>query len=243
MKSYLTGSHGVAEALKRGRGVLYIARDGGRAAALARLAADHGVPVRRTDERSLARMVNSDDLRGYALETDGAPESSRIRTLDDLWPRLGDAALAVVLDGVTDPRNLGAVLRAADQFAADVVLIPRRRSAHRDADSVSRTSAGAVEWVPLIEVANIPRILGELKDHGFWIWGADLEGQPAPEASLGGRTAVVLGREGEGLHRLVREGCDGTVRIPTGGKLDSLNVATASGVLMYEVRRQQGFPY
>ena len=87
------------------------------------------------------------------------------------------------------------------------------------------------------------RALGELKKMGFWIWGADMAGEQAPDITLTGRTALIMGREGEGLHRLIKENCDGLIRIPTGGRLDSLNVATAAGILMFETRRQQKFPY
>ncbi|MDT8298843.1 MAG: RNA methyltransferase, partial [Spirochaetaceae bacterium] len=100
-----------------------------------------------------------------------------------------------------------------------------------------------VEWVPLIEVTNMARALEEFKKKGFWIWGADMDGEASSKVNLKGKTALVMGREGEGLHQLVKDGCDGLIRIPTGGRLDSLNVATAAGILMYESRRQQGFPY
>ncbi|MDF1569723.1 MAG: 23S rRNA (guanosine(2251)-2'-O)-methyltransferase RlmB [Spirochaetaceae bacterium] len=243
MKTYLTGANGVAEAIKRGRGILYISRKAGRAASLAELAAKHGVTVKNVSSDDILRLIPGIEHRGYALETDSPAGVSRIRSLEDLWPTVGENALVMLLDGITDPRNLGAVMRAADQFGADAVVVPRRRSAGADADTLSRSSAGAVEWVPLIEVTNMARALEEFKKKGFWIWGADMDGEASSKVNLKGKTALVMGREGEGLHQLVKDGCDGLIRIPTGGRLDSLNVATAAGILMYESRRQQGFPY
>lgn len=222
--------------------MLYVSRKTGRAEELAELAKRRGVSVRRVSDKELASLAG-DGHRGFALETHGMSGEGRIRTLDELISGVEENALVLLLDGITDPRNLGAVLRAADQFAAAAVVVPRRRSAGKDADSVSRASSGAVEWVPCIEVPNMARACEELKKGGFWIWGADMAGSPTPSVNLSGHTALVMGREGEGLHRLIKDRCDGLIRIPTGGRLDSLNVATAAGILMYEARRQQSFPY
>jgi len=243
MKVYLTGANGIGEALKKGRGTLYLSRKSGRGTSLAELAEKHGVTLRRVGDDEISRLVNNGEHRGYVLETDSELSSGGIRSPEDLSSIPGDNILVIVLDGITDPRNLGAVMRAADQFGASAVIIPKRRSAGSDADTLSRSSAGAVEWVPLLEVSNISRSLAELKEMGFWIWGADMSGGRAPEVNLKGKTALVMGREGEGLHRLVKETCDGLIKIPTGGRLDSLNVATAAGILMYEARRQQKFSY
>jgi len=243
MKVYLTGANGVGEAIKKGKGTLFLSRKTGRGASLAELAEKYGVTLRRVGDDDISRLVGNREHRGYALETDGAQLTGGITLLEDLSSVTGDNVLVMVLDGITDPRNLGAVLRAADQFGAAAVVIPKRRSAGSDADTLSRSSAGAVEWVPLLEVSNLSRALASLKDMGFWIWGADMSGDRAPEVNLKGKTVLVMGREGEGLHRLVKEGCDGLIKIPTGGKLDSLNVATAAGILMYETRRQQKFIY
>ena len=243
MKVYLTGANGIAEAVKKGRGTLFLSRKTGRGASLAELAAKHGVKVRRVADDEISRLLGSREHRGFALESDGGLNPGRIRQLEDIASLEDENVLVIVLDGITDPRNLGAVLRAADQFSAAAVIIPKRRSAGSDADTLSRSSAGAVEWVPLLEVSNLSRSLAELKNMGFWIWGADMSGEKVPEVNLKGKTVLVMGREGEGLHRLVKENCDGLLRIPTGGKLDSLNVATAAGILMYEVRRQQNFNY
>ncbi|MCK5735238.1 MAG: 23S rRNA (guanosine(2251)-2'-O)-methyltransferase RlmB [Spirochaetaceae bacterium] len=243
MKVYLTGANGVGEAIKKGRGILFLSRKTGRAVALAELAGKHGVGVRRVKEDEITKLVSNREHRGFTLETDGEQSSGKIRSLEDIQSIQDENILIMVLDGITDPRNLGAVLRAADQFSASAVVIPKRRSVGSDADTLSRSSAGAVEWVPLLEVSNLSRALAELKEMGFWIWGADLEGDKAPGINLKGKTVLVMGREGEGLHRLVKETCDGLIKIPTNGRVDSLNVATAAGILLYEARRQQKFLY
>ena len=245
MKQYLTGANGVAEAIKHGRGRLYIARKSKRIEDLVDMAKRYGVPWKKISEPELKSIVKNMEHRGFALEVEGRPRGQKLHTLDDLFSMSNavQTSLVLVLDGISDPGNLGAILRAADQFAADAVIVPRRRSVGREANSLSRTSSGAVEWVPLLEAANTDRCLRDLKQNGYWVWGADMSGKPAHGVNLKGRSAIVMGREGEGLHRLVRENCDGLIRIPTGGRLDSLNVAAAAAILMYEMRRQGGFEY
>jgi 23S rRNA (guanosine2251-2'-O)-methyltransferase len=170
-----------------------------------------------------------------------AQEDSAHTSFEDAVTALtADQALILALDGITDPHNLGAVLRSADQFRVDLVVLPERRSASVN-DTVSRTSAGADRWVRYSVVPNLVRALTFLQERGFWIYGADASGAPAHTVTLTGRTVLVLGREGEGLHRLVRDTCDGLVAIPTGGRIDSLNVSVSAGVLLYEVRRQADF--
>jgi 23S rRNA (guanosine2251-2'-O)-methyltransferase len=148
-------------------------------------------------------------------------------------------ALAVILDEITDPHNYGAILRSCDQFGVDLVITRNRRTA-RYAEVIAQTSAGAVSWVPAAEVANLPRAVQDLKDAGFWIYGADMAGEPVSDKDLRGRVALILGGEGSGITRLLREACDGMVSIPTQGRIDSLNVSVAAGVLLYEIARQRG---
>jgi 23S rRNA (guanosine2251-2'-O)-methyltransferase len=120
----------------------------------------------------------------------------------------------------------------------DLVVSRNRRNA-KNADVISKTSAGAISWVPQAETANLVRAVEQLKDSGFWIYGADMDGEPAYKIDLKGRTALVLGAEGAGISRLLQEHCDGMVGIPSTGRIDSLNVSVAAGVLLYEVRRQR----
>ena len=151
-------------------------------------------------------------------------------------------ALVLVLDSITDPQNLGAILRSADQFATDMVVIPSRHSA-QETQTVAKVSAGASAYVPLAVVPNIPSALELLKENGFWIFGADIEGETTDKLDLSGKVCLVLGSEGTGMRRLVRERCDLLARIPSSGHVDSFNVSVAAGILLFETRRQQGFPH
>ena len=147
-------------------------------------------------------------------------------------------ALVVVADGVTDPANLGSITRSAEQFGADLLVVPRRRAA-RFGDTVMRMSAGAAAHVATAAVPNVAATLEQLARAGFWSYGADLAGEPLDRVRFPPRVALVLGSEGGGLHELARRRCDHLVRIPTTGQLDSLNVAVAAAILMYEIRRQR----
>src|SRR5437660_6304552 len=147
--------------------------------------------------------------------------------------------LAVVLDGIEDPRNLGAILRTAECAGVDGVFIPERRAAGLN-ETVAKASAGAVEYVPVARVTNLSRLIEQLKERNVWVVGTAAD---APmnytEWDWTRPSAVVLGAEGAGLHRLVRERCDALVRIPVRGKIESLNVSVATGIVLYEALRQR----
>ena len=236
--SVVAGYHPIEEALRRGGAErLLVARRSRRIEALAEVARGRGVPVDAVTMEDLDRYCPRESHRGVLLLA-GERESRSPRELTEVLSDCGPDALVVLLDGVTDPHNLGAVIRSADLFGAVAVVTTRRRAAPQT-QVVQQTSAGAAEWVPLIRVTNLIRAIEELKRQEFWVYGADARGTDASLVSLTGRVALVLGAEGPGIHDLVRRSCDGLVRIPTSGHLDSLNVSVAAGVLMYEVRRQQ----
>ena len=232
--------------MKKGRGTLIVCRETGRAAELIRLAKEYGRSVRSLSVRELSRICQQH--RGYLLQLDtaGRHTSSRL-SLEEFVRNASPVSLVLVLDGISDPVNFGNILRSADQFRVDAVIIPGRRSVRLHADSLSRSSAGAVEWVKVIEVPNCSRSVEMLKKHNFWVWGTDAPGSSsktvlrADKVDMAGRTALVLGREGNGMHTLVRERCDGIITIPTAGKIDSLNVSAVAAILLYEVNRQSGF--
>jgi len=167
---------------------------------------------------------------------DQAPKLSADALLAALASR--EKAFVVVLDSITDPHNTGAIIRSADQFAVDAVVLPERRSAG-DFQTVSKISAGAAAWVPLLYTANLVRTVEELKRNGFWVFGADAQGDLLPHTKFPDKTVLIMGSEGSGISRLLKASCDSFTAIPTSGKLDSLNVSVAAGILMYEVRRQQ----
>jgi 23S rRNA (guanosine2251-2'-O)-methyltransferase len=240
MRSILTGYHAISERLAAASltGTLYVSRAGSRVDELVKLAKKRGIDVRTATDTQLRRLSGRDDHRGAVLE---CGEVSRTEeSFEQCMRRLADQpqALVLAIDGVTDPHNLGAILRSADQFAVDMVLLPARRSA-QDNETVARTSAGADAYVPLIQIPNLVRALDTLKQDGYWIFGADSSGTAAAKVDMRGRSVLVVGSEGKGLARLVREHCDALLAVPTKGHIDSFNVSVATGILLYEARRQQ----
>jgi 23S rRNA (guanosine2251-2'-O)-methyltransferase len=237
--AYLTGFHAIEELIRSGKakGPLLVANAGPRARTIMSLATDNKIRIDRVGEHELNRLAPGN--RGIALYVEGKDQSNEITVQDFLASLEADQdALVVVLDGITDPHNYGAILRSCDQFGVDLVVVANRRSA-KDAEVVSKTSAGAVAWVPIAIVSNLVRSVEQLKDAGFWVYGADMKGEAVYDRDLRGRTALIMGSEGAGISRLLKETCDAMVSIPTNGQVDSLNVSVAAGVLLYEARRQR----
>ena len=237
MVAYITGFHAIEEIIKSGApcGPLLMAKPGPRARELAALALDRKIRVDRVGTADLDRVA--EDHRGIALET--TDQGGDAPTLESFLAALGDRrdALVLVLDEITDPHNYGAILRSCDQFRVDLVISRRRRNA-KHAAVIAQTSAGAAAWVPAAEEGNLVRAAELLKECGFWVYAADMAGEPGYNLDLGGRIALVMGGEA-GLSRLLRERCDGTAAIPSGGRIDSLNVSVAAGILLYEASRQR----
>jgi 23S rRNA (guanosine2251-2'-O)-methyltransferase len=236
---YLSGFHAIEERIKSGRpcGPLLVAKAGPRAREISDLAIEKKIRLDRVGTADLDRLAP--DHRGIVLEVD-EPSTGADITLEEFFAGLGERkdALAVVLDEITDPHNYGAILRSCDQFGVDIVITRNRRIA-KHAEIISTTSAGASAWVPSAETANLPRAVEDLKGAGFWIYGADMGGESAWDKDLKGRTALIFGGEGTGISRLLRENCDAMISIPSLGRIDSLNVSVAAGVLLYEVTRQK----
>ena len=143
----------------------------------------------------------------------------------------------MILDSITDPHNVGAIIRSCDQFGADLVVLPSRRGASTDSEIIGRSSAGASSWVPYMVVPNLIRVIELLKEEGYWIYGADAGGEKLNDLVVqkNDKVAIVMGSEGSGMSRIVRENCDKILSIPTCGKLDSLNVSVAAGILLYRI--------
>ncbi|WP_304225280.1 23S rRNA (guanosine(2251)-2'-O)-methyltransferase RlmB [Gracilinema caldarium] len=237
--AYLTGFHAIEELIRSGKakGPLLVANAVPRARTIMSLATDHKIRIDRVGEHELNRLAP--DNRGIALMVEGKDTNNEITVQEFIAGLEPEAdALVVVLDSITDPHNYGAILRSCDQFAVDLVVVGNRRSA-KDAEVVSKTSAGAVAWVPIATVSNLVRAVEQLKESGFWVYGADMKGDAVYDKDLSGRVVLIMGSEGSGISRLLKETCDGMVSIPTGGKVDSLNVSVAAGVLLYEARRQR----
>jgi 23S rRNA (guanosine2251-2'-O)-methyltransferase len=237
--TFLTGFHAIEERIKSGQscGPLLVAKAGPRAKEIVTLAVNNKIRLERTGTFELDGIAP--DNKGIALQVEDESGKADI-SLENFIAGLGDRkdSLVMILDEITDPHNYGAILRSCDQFAVDLVISRNRRNA-KQAPIVSQTSAGAVSWVAQAETPNLVRAMEDLKEAGFWIYGADMDGEPVYKLDLSGRIALVLGSEGGGISRLMREKCDGMVGIPSYGKIDSLNVSVAAGVLLYEVRRQR----
>jgi 23S rRNA (guanosine2251-2'-O)-methyltransferase len=238
----ICGFHAVEESLRSGAlGSLLISRSDSRVDTLKDLAKQRAVPVRLVSVKELNRICAHDRHQGVVLLS----ETSRIPVKKNLQDTLaaieGSSPLILLLDELNDPHNLGAILRSADQLAVDLVVTTIRRSVS-ETPAVIRASAGASRYVPLIAVANLVRAMETCKRSGYWIYGADMEGVGVQTQRFNGPVAVVMGGEHRGLRRLVKGACDFLVRIPARGQVDSFNVSVAAGILLYEVRRQQGFP-
>jgi 23S rRNA (guanosine2251-2'-O)-methyltransferase len=183
-------------------------------------------------EKALNELAGTRDHQGVVARV--AP----FRYADAYELAAEDDPLLVVLDQVTDPRNLGAVIRSAEGAGATGVILPAHNSA-RVTPAVARSSAGAVEHLPVAVVSNLARYLNEVKGPRLWVYAADTAGMPMAEADLAGGLTLVFGAEGKGLRPLVRRACDATVSIPLTGRVESLNVSVAAAVLLYEARRQR----
>ena len=229
------GVRPVVEALESGRRKVFEIIDAVGNEEVAKAASARGVEVKRTSRQRVEDLARGGVHQGVAAHVEPYPYSGLGEILSAPDP------LVLVLDAVTDPRNLGAVLRAADGAGASGVVVPKDRAVGVTAAAV-KASAGASEHVLVARVTNLRRAVDTMKKAGLWIYAAEAGGTPYTELDLAGAVALVLGSEGRGVRRLVREGCDGTVSIPMLGGVESLNVSVASAVLLYEARRRQGWP-
>ena len=238
----IEGRNAVLEALRAGTSIdkLYLAR-GETDAALghsASTARDKGIVVVEADRRKLDGMSRTHAHQGV-IALAAVREYASVDDILNAARAKGEPPLIVVCDELSDPHNLGAVIRTAECAGAHGVIIPKRRSAGLTA-VVAKTSAGAVSHVPVARVSNLPALLRQLKDEGVWVFGTDAAGDRLLyEADLKGPAAIVIGSEGSGMGRLVGENCDFLVRIPMRGKLNSLNASAAAAILLYEAVRQR----
>ena len=238
----LEGRNAITEALKSGRTidkVFIAAGDTDRALQhLAAQAKESGAVVVPVDRRKLDMMSTTRSHQGIIA----LAAAREYYSLDDLLAvaaEKGEAPLLVICDELSDPHNLGAILRTAECAGAHGVIIPKRRSVGLTA-TVSKASAGAVEYIKVARVTNINAAIGELKEKGVWIFGTAAEGSvPMYQANLTVPAAIVIGSEGDGMSRLVRQNCDVTVHIPMKGQINSLNASNAASILLYEAVRQR----
>jgi 23S rRNA (guanosine2251-2'-O)-methyltransferase len=231
----LSGIHPVTEALKSKRPLdrVLIAKGAGGAKLqeIIDLCRDQHVPVRFENREALNRASSTSAHQGVVAFGVDRPYNS-LDTIPDT------ARLLVILDGVEDPHNLGAIIRTANAAGADAVLIPERRAAGLT-DTVAKASAGAIEYVPLVRIGNVSQTLEKLKADGYWIYGLDERGEESyDEVDFASPTAIVLGGEGKGLHQHVKEHCDMLLHIPMAGEIPSLNVSVAAGIVLFQWKRR-----
>lgn len=238
-EDHIVGRNAVMEALKAGRPLdsVLIAR-GERQGSIGAIVArcrENGIPVKETDSRKMDFMAqNHQGVIAVAACKDYV-------TLDELFAvaeQRGEPPFFIVCDELEDPHNLGAILRTAEAAGAHGVVVPRRRAVGLTG-AVYKASAGAVEYVPVARVANITDALKEMKKRGVWVYGLDMDGEDWCSADLTGAMALVVGSEGRGVSRLVRENCDFVLSLPMVGKINSLNASVACGIVLYEASRQR----
>lgn len=238
----IEGRNAVIEALRAGTAIdkIYLAKGETDSALghIANTARANGVVVVNADRRKLDDMSRTHAHQGV-IAVAAVREYASIEDIFQRAEERGEAPLIVICDELSDPHNLGAVIRTAECAGAHGVVIPKRRSAGLTA-IVAKTSAGAVSHIPVARVPNLTALMKDLQKRGVWIFGAEMNGNTSLyEADLKGPAAIVIGSEGSGMSRLVAETCDFTVSIPMKGKINSLNASAAAAILLYEAVRQR----
>lgn len=233
----IIGRNPVSEAIRSSRAIdrILVAR-GSRSGAVVGILAKakkKEIPIKEVDPKKLDYICGGANHQGIAAYA-AVREYSSVDDIFDLAESRSESPFIIILDELEDPHNLGAVLRTAECTGAHGVIIPKRRSATLSY-SVGKASAGAVEYVPVARVTNISNTIEDLKKRGVWVYGADMDGTDYRDCDFADSVALVIGNEGKGISRLVREKCDEIVSLPMKGKIKSLNASVAAGVLMYEI--------
>ena len=237
----IEGRNPVIEAIRAGKEIdrLYVL-DGckdGAILTIKREAAKKDIAIKYADKDRLNHMSSTGHHQGVIAIT-AAYEYSEVSDILKNAEEKGEDPFVIILDGIEDPYNLGAIIRTADQAGAHGVIIRADRAAHLTA-SVARASAGALNYIPVAKVTNIARTIEELKEKGLWFVCAAMDGDLMYDLNLTGPIGLVIGNEGSGVTRLVREKCDMTASIPMKGQIDSLNASVACGILSYEIVRRR----
>ena len=233
------GRNGVLELLKSGRAVESILlASGDHQGSILRIAAmakEAGIPVKEASPAKLDSMCGRQNHQGVIAITGAAAYAE----LEDIYKKAGDSPLFVIIaDDITDPHNLGAIIRTAEAAGAHGIIIPKRGGVGLTV-TVAKTSAGAVEHLPVVRVPNLAATVEQLKKQGVWVYGTDMEGQCWCEIDYTGPVALVVGSEGKGMSRLLTEKCDFIASLPMYGEVGSLNASVAAGIVMYEIARQR----
>lgn len=239
---FITGRNAVLEALRNERPMesINVAKGEGKGSIvkIIAMAKEQGIPVKEVNPMKLDAMSGGAPHQGVI----GVASAHEYATMEDLFAvaeERNEKPFFIICDELEDPHNLGAVIRTAEAAGAHGVIVPKRRSAGLT-PVVYKTSAGAVEYLPVVRVANLANTIAELKEKGVWIYAADMDGQNWCSVDYTGAVALVIGSEGRGVGRLIKDQCDFLVSMPMNGKITSLNASVAAGILMYEVARQRG---
>ena len=237
----IEGRNPVLEALKNDREIDKImvnkaAKEGSITKIVAMAKAKKGV-MRQVDRQQLEGKSESHSHQGV-IAIISEYKYYELDEVLEIPKEKGEDPFFIILDGITDPHNLGSIIRTADAVGAHAVIIPKRRSA-QITPVVAKASAGAVEYVPVCKVTNIANTMKTLKENGLWIAAVDMDGESFFRQNLSGALALVVGSEGSGISRLVKENCDFTVSMPMSGNVTSLNASVAGGILLYKVYRQR----
>lgn len=233
----IAGRNPVMEAIRSGRSIesILVAKGerSGSVVAIIAKAKQKNIPVKDVDSKKLDFLAKGVNHQGIVAQC-AVKEYSTLEDIFALAEERGESPFIIVLDKIEDPHNLGAIIRTAECAGAHGVIIPERRSAGLSY-TVEKTSAGALEYVPVVRVKNISAVLQKLKDKGIWVYGADMDGEHYKKVNFDGAVALVIGNEGKGISPLVAKDCDVIVSLPMKGKINSLNASVAAGILMYEI--------
>lgn len=236
----IAGRNPVIEALKAGKSLntIFVSSEGGGSLGLiCKMAKEKGIVVKQVSEAKLNAMSGGASHQGVIAS--GA--CAEYVTVDDILAvseKKGTKPFIIICDEIEDPHNLGAIIRTAEAAGADGIIVPKRRSAALT-ETVYKTSAGAASWLPVARVPNITAAIDILKENGVWIYGTDAEGEDYTKSDMTGSVGLVIGSEGFGMGRLVKEKCDFLLKLPMYGKITSLNASVAAGIFMYETVRQR----
>lgn len=227
------GKNAVTEALKAERPIdtVYLLKNAQGMNQIVALAKKQGIVIKDVSEDKLKAMCG--EKHGGTAAVMSAVTYCTVEDILENAEKKGKPPFIIICDEIQDPHNLGAIIRTAEASGADGVIIPKRRSATVNS-TVFKTSAGAASWVKIARVSNLVDTIKTLKKHGVWVYGAEADGTPIDKADLSGAVALVIGSEGFGLGKLVRENCDVVLSLPMFGKVNSLNASVCAGILMYE---------
>lgn len=237
-KQYIIGRGAVTEAIRAGRPIDYImTAKGAGAGGIVSLAVKNGITVKEVSRIKLDGICPQGNHQGV-IALAAAADYSTVEDILASAQAKGEPPFIIISDGLEDPHNLGAIIRTADAVGAHGVIIPKRRAVGLTF-GVGKASAGAVEYVPVARVSNLSSCIEDLKKQGLWIYGMDMEGESWCGTDLKGPAAFVVGNEGKGMSRIVREQCDFVLSLPMNGNINSLNASVAAGVILYEAARQR----